>query len=266
MHVQRFGAGTPAVVFLHGLLMDNLSSWYFTVANAVAAEREVLLYDLRGHGRSERPESGFDLDTHLADLDALLGAVGMHGPVGLVGNSFGGLLALAFAIEKPSRVGWMALVDALLPEPGWGQAMAATLSIEGNERDERIARSFSSWLGRNSERKRNRLTRQAEALVARTSLLSDLRGSRSYGDHDLARIACPVLALYGEASDQRDRGERLARTLPHCTLELQPGCSHSVLWEATAAVRARIVAWSRTQGPNLTELALSDHRPGPSVI
>ena len=42
----------PLVVFLHGLVMDNLSSWYFTVANPVARIADVLLYDLRGHGKS----------------------------------------------------------------------------------------------------------------------------------------------------------------------------------------------------------------------
>ncbi|MFN7972743.1 MAG: alpha/beta fold hydrolase [Acidobacteriota bacterium] len=244
LHVQRLGTGAPAVVFLHGLLMDNLSSWYFTVANAVATRREALLYDLRGHGMSERPAAGFDLDTHIADLAALLAVAGLDRPVALVGNSFGGLLAIAFAIARPERVARIALVDALLPEPGWGDAMGATLSIQGPERDAVIARSFASWLGRNSERKRNRLARQAEALVAETTLVADLRRSRSYRDEELAAIACPVLAIYGEASDQRDRGERLARTLPRCTLELLPGCSHSVLWEATARLRDRIVAFT----------------------
>ncbi|HWL88800.1 MAG TPA: alpha/beta fold hydrolase, partial [Polyangiaceae bacterium] len=61
LHVQRMGVADPSenrgrrVVFLHGLVMDNLSSWYFTVANVVAAFADVVLYDLRGHGLSDRP-------------------------------------------------------------------------------------------------------------------------------------------------------------------------------------------------------------------
>ena len=35
--------------------MDNLSSFYFTLANPVAETADVVLYDLRGHGLSERP-------------------------------------------------------------------------------------------------------------------------------------------------------------------------------------------------------------------
>ena len=53
----------------------------------------------------------------------------------------------------------------------------------------------------------------------------------------------PILALYGEHSDVRARGEALARALPACALEIVAGCTHSILWEATALVRARTVAW-----------------------
>ena len=47
-HYQSLGQGQGddrLVVFLHGLVMDNLSSWYFTVANPVAVHAEVMLYD-----------------------------------------------------------------------------------------------------------------------------------------------------------------------------------------------------------------------------
>ena len=54
-----------------------------------------------------------------------------------------------------------------------------------------------------------------------------------------------TLAIYGETSDVRAHGETLARALPNATLVVLPGCTHSVLWEATAAVRARIVGFIR---------------------
>lgn len=248
LHVQRLGdggaAGKVEVVFLHGLVMDNLSSWYFSVAPAVAASRGVLLYDLRGHGRSSVPPTGHGLDAHVADLARLLDALGAAAPVAVVGNSFGGLLALAFALAHPARVSRLALVDALLPEPGWGASMGRTLSLEGPEADARIAASFADWLGRHSERKRTRLAEQARRLVKDTTLLHDLAASRSFSDAELGAITCPVLALYGKESDQRDRGERLARALPHCTLELWEGCTHSILWQETARLRDALVGFT----------------------
>src|SRR5512133_2303707 len=103
-HVQRLGAGDRTVVFVHGLVMDNLSSFYFTLANPVASFADVVLYDLRGHGMSERPARGYRVVDLVADLAALLDALGIAHPVALVGNSFGGLVALAFAAAHPERV------------------------------------------------------------------------------------------------------------------------------------------------------------------
>ena len=246
-HVQLLGDGRSPrrVVFLHGLVMDNLSSWYFTVANAVAAFADVLLYDLRGHGRSERPQNGYALADMVEDLDALLDATSGPARVHLVGNSFGGLLALAFARANPSRVASLALVDAHLGDQGFGERMATTLSLEGEARDLRIAESFKDWLGRHSARKRTKLADGARSLVSETTLLTDVRATPPLAPHDFASIDVPVLALYGERSELRPSGEACLGTLSHCTLTIVPGCTHSVLWEATDRVRDELVSFLR---------------------
>jgi pimeloyl-ACP methyl ester carboxylesterase len=245
-HVQRLGRSSsrPPVALLHGLVMDNLSSFYFTLANPIAEATEAILYDLRGHGMSERPASGYAVDDLVADLRALLDTLAPTGQVALVGNSFGGLLALAFASAYPERVARIALIDAHDGSDGWAAQMASTLLLQGDARDAAIAQNFRAWLGRHSDRKRTRLARAAEQLVERTTMIEDLRRSPPLSAERLARITCPVLALYGEHSDVRARGEALAATLPRCTLELVAGCTHSVLWEATAHVRARVVPFA----------------------
>src|SRR4029079_11976444 len=93
LHVPRTGPGggrapTATVVLVHGLLTDSLASYYFTVAPAFAAAGlHVVMYDLRGHGRSARPAEGYTLDHNVDDLEALLDRLGVTGPVHLVGNS-----------------------------------------------------------------------------------------------------------------------------------------------------------------------------------
>lgn len=245
-HVQRLGAARgPSVVFVHGLVMDNLSSFYFTLANPIAAAgADAILYDLRGHGLSERPARGYRVADFVDDLGALLDALHVERAT-LVGNSFGGTVALAFAAAHPARVARLALIDAHDGADGWSAQMTATLALRGEARDAKIAESFQAWLGRHSERKRTRLAQHAEALVERTSLVEDLRGSPPLDHAALAHVDAPALALYGEASDVRARGEALARALPACTLELVPGCTHSVMWEATELVKARVTAWVR---------------------
>ncbi len=242
-NVQRIGKGGRTVVFVHGLVMDNLSSWYFTVANKVAKDADVILYDLRGHGRSARPETGYRVEDMVADLAALLDALGVDHPVALVGNSYGGLLAVAFAVAHPERVDGIALVDTHYSADGWTDQMAGTLELEGEARDRKIAESFKDWLGRHSHRKTTKLAKTAEALVYGTTLVKDIRASRALSDADLATIACPVLAIYGEDSDALSRGKHLEKTLPNCELRIWPGCTHSVLWEQTARVRDELAEW-----------------------
>ncbi|HTJ46594.1 MAG TPA: alpha/beta fold hydrolase [Kofleriaceae bacterium] len=243
-HVQRLGdARGKKVVFLHGLVMDNLSSFYFTLANPIAAAgADAILYDLRGHGMSERPARGYRVADFVDDLAAILDALHVERAT-FVGNSFGGTLALAFAAAHPARAAGLALIDAHDGADGWSAQMTATLALRGEARDAKIAESFQAWLGRHSERKRTRLAQHAEALVERTSLVEDLRASPPLDLAALGRVECEALALYGEQSDTRARGEAIARALPRCTLELVPNATHSVMWEATAHVKDRITTW-----------------------
>jgi pimeloyl-ACP methyl ester carboxylesterase len=135
------------------------------------------------------------------------------------------------------------LIDAHDGTAGWAAQMAATLGLRGEARDAKIAASFQAWLGRHSERKRTRLADHARALVEGTTLVADLEASPPLALTQLATIAAPALLLYGEHSDVRDRGAALAAALPRATLEIVAGCTHSILWEATALVRDRVVAW-----------------------
>jgi len=245
-HVQRLGRGARTVVFIHGLVMDNLSSFYFTLASPVARAADVILYDLRGHGRTERPRSGYTIASLVADLGALLDELVPGRPVELVSHSFGGVIALAFAVAHPERVARLALIECHVGMAGWAAEMTTTLTLlsqPGAEHDARVVTAFQAWPGRDIAHKRAQLARVAEALIGGTTLIDDLRRSPAMTSAALATIPCPVLALYGERSDLRATAEHLARTLPVCSLHLLAGCTHSILWEATDAVRERIVGF-----------------------
>lgn len=246
-HVQVLGEGPRTVVFLHGLVMDNLSSWYFTAGAKAAAHSRVILMDLRGHGRTERPDSGYTVTTFMDDVLAVLDALDVQGPVHLVGNSFGGQLATSLAVHHPERVASLVLVDANLGGAGWGDAMAATLSLRGEDAEAAIALHFKDWLGRHSSRKRNRLADTAKALVLGTTLVADLQASPPLAEADIAKLTLPVLALYGAQSDIVHDAHTIGRLLPHADVHILEGATHSLIWEATDTVVGAIQTWLEAQ-------------------
>ena len=76
--------------------------------------RSVVFYDQRGLGRSalRRPDAPQTLDAQIADLDALRGALGA-GRIDVLGDSFGGLIALAYTLAHPEHVRRLVISDGL---------------------------------------------------------------------------------------------------------------------------------------------------------
>lgn len=252
-HVQRL---TPhqsprhpehPVVFIHGLGMDNLSSFYYTLANPVAhAGADVILYDLRGHGLSERPPTGYQVQDSIADLTALLDTLAITGPVHLVGNSYGGIVALGFALTHPHRVASMVLIEAHFSVAGWAEQITAEKSTIDTALAENPLRGWLDQLGR----KVTRLMDMAEDLLNHTTFLTDLKTTQPIPMNRLRTLTCPVRAIYGEHSDVIDYAHELDTYLPHCMLTVLAGCGHSVLMDATPALREIILDWFATPLPS----------------
>jgi len=160
--------------------------------------------------------------------------------VQVVGHSFGGTLALALGMLHPERCEGLVLLDPLVPDPGWGERMAATLSLDGDDAVGVITERFSDWMGRHSSRKRTRLEKAARALVEGTTLLSDLRRSQSWELDAFGALQLPVRMVNGASSDVRPQCEALAEVLPDCEVRWIEG-THSLLWERTDTVRDTIM-------------------------
>jgi pimeloyl-ACP methyl ester carboxylesterase len=230
----------PKVVLIHGLIMDSLGSYYVTIANPLALVADTYLYDLRGHGLSDVPETGYAVADHVDDLRRLLDTWGIDEPVHLVSNSFGGVIALTFADLHPERVASLVLLEAHFGIEGWGEYMAGGLALAAFGLDEQRVKD---WLAENGDRKLNRLARRSEHLFLRTSLIDDLGKEPPFPLRALRAIRCPTLAIYGEGSDILSRARLLEQHIPGCELHVLPGCTHSLLQEATPFVRQRTLDW-----------------------
>ncbi len=249
-HVQELGQGPP-VAMIHGMFLGNLASWYFSVAPILAGEHRVLMYDLRGHGRSERATTGYDLDTQAADLRALTARFDGQ-PLDLVGHSYGGLVALRFAVDHPERVRRLAIVEAPLPPQQIAENRAvlglhpdmmlevmdparlrAAIGAAGHDADELMGRLLppgmkDTLLG--SKRRLRNFFRGLHFLMTETTIGRDVEAERDFTSAELANLERPVLAVYGESSSCRPAGDRLAAELPQARLEIMP-CGHYVLGE-----------------------------------
>ncbi|MCB9727190.1 MAG: alpha/beta hydrolase [Deltaproteobacteria bacterium] len=238
MHAVELGAGDP-VVMLHGLVVGNLASWYFTAAPALAERHRVLLYDLRGHGRSERPRAGYDLETMTDDLEQVLaerGAAG--GPVTLVGHSYGALVALRFAERHPERVERLALVEAPLL-PGHADDLLGFLKLPEDSMIDALPADLRGALAQGGRRAR-RLLDGLLGLALETTLLADLAATRPPPDEALAGLTCPVMAVYGTASACLPGAHRVRALLPHARVEQLAG-GHYLPLEKPAELSALLV-------------------------
>jgi pimeloyl-ACP methyl ester carboxylesterase len=248
-HVQQLGPrhgasqqGHP-VVFIHGLGLDNLSSFYYTLANPVAhAGARVILYDLRGHGLSERPRTGYRVSDSVADLAAILDTLGVDGPVHLVGNSYGGTVALGFAVRYPERVTSMVLIEAHVPLPGWAAQMAATIRKIGSDL---TVGDLGRWMAQS--RKHAGLATLGKDLIHHTTFMNDLLATEPFAERELRTFISSVRAVYGEQSDVIHHAHVLDGVLPQCALTVLPDVDHSVLSKATRALRAIVLEWFAAQ-------------------
>jgi pimeloyl-ACP methyl ester carboxylesterase len=101
---DEYGEGNRVVVYLHGLLID--SELNRGIAQSLAARgNRVILLDLVGHGRSDKPEhaSAYRIDTYADQVFALADELRIERPV-LGGMSLGANVSLFAASRQPDRV------------------------------------------------------------------------------------------------------------------------------------------------------------------
>ncbi len=89
-------------VFIHGF-GGQAMQWQFQL-HKFALKNRVIALDMRGHGLSDKPSTGYDMPRIQLDLETALDLLKVSTPVVLVGHSFGGAIVTEFAINHPKRV------------------------------------------------------------------------------------------------------------------------------------------------------------------
>jgi pimeloyl-ACP methyl ester carboxylesterase len=111
-YIDWDGTGMP-LLLLAGL-GDN-AQIFTGLAPKLSGSFRLIALTRRGHGRSDRPDAGYDLDTLIGDVQCFLKTLGIDQTI-LVGHSFGGIEAACFAAVHPSCAAAIVYLDALFPK------------------------------------------------------------------------------------------------------------------------------------------------------
>jgi pimeloyl-ACP methyl ester carboxylesterase len=114
LHYLVTGQGDP-VLLLHGF--GQSSQMWRPLMRELAKTHTVIAADLRGAGQSDAPPEGYAKSEMARDVHELMTGLG-YGKVSLVGHDFGAMIAYAYAVQFPSEVKSVVLLDAFLPGIG----------------------------------------------------------------------------------------------------------------------------------------------------
>jgi pimeloyl-ACP methyl ester carboxylesterase len=241
--------GAPVLVLNNGILMNAAASW-LPQTDAFAASYRVLQYDCRGQGQSDHPPGPYSMSQHADDLAALLDALAVP-KAHVLGISYGGEVAQAFALGHRGRVASLVLADTVSevgPElkliiEGWTAAARAAdtdlfylVTAPWNFSPAFIA-SHARVLAAARERYRS-LDLPAVARLCEAFLGVDFTAR-------LAQLDVPACIIVGE----RDllKGLSYARMLHGALrgsrLHVIEGAGHAVTWEAPAEFNRAVLSF-----------------------
>ncbi|HWZ18050.1 MAG TPA: alpha/beta hydrolase [Ktedonobacteraceae bacterium] len=132
-HYVQWGKQGSPIIFIHGLTANAFS--FQALADDLANNHRVFAYDLRGRGDSDKPENGYSIPFHAADLAELIDELELDRPI-VAGHSLGALIGLYFAVHYPEKLSKLILIDAGAPfewktpeeQPAW---LTATINRLG---------------------------------------------------------------------------------------------------------------------------------------
>jgi pimeloyl-ACP methyl ester carboxylesterase len=235
-------AGAP-VVLIHGYT-DNARDWVPLVP-FLSPHFHLILVDLRGHGRSGKPECCYTRFDFAYDLKLLLDALGMS-RADLVGHSLGSVVAQTFAEFWPERTGRVVLVSSTAgPRPGAPARKPAfdyaTQIRQLKEPLDPDSPFMVAWWSSPTPVDPEFIRRQRQdsaAIPLRVWLAVLDQGVDPMLDgrdlqKTLPRLTAPTLLVWGSKDPIMDEDARISlrEGLPHAQVKIFEGLGHNPFWE-----------------------------------
>ncbi len=234
IHYLDWGAGgpadpsTPPLVLVHGI--GETCWWWAPIARRLLTRARVIALDLRGHGASDAPASGYELPSLAIDVLTVMVANGWgpdaSGPPAVIaGHGFGAQVAAAVAAERPGAVAGMALIDGGWEDVGRNAGDDPEQVVKALAEPPEVLRSMDSWLAdrrdfdpaswdADQEQAARAQVTQKHAghvvpVLGRAALLASVTSMLSYRpDRLLPLVSAPVLLAVAGPAAVDDEGAR----------------------------------------------------------
>jgi 3-oxoadipate enol-lactonase len=256
---QRSGAGEP-LLLIQGMSGTHLS-WGVPFATDLARDFDLVAYDHRGIGRSDRVDDPFSIADLAQDAVGLLDELGWE-RAHVLGISMGGMVAQELALQHPERIRSLALGCTYCGGPGSAMAPQSTLErlsagMLSGDRERAIRTAFEvnvSAAFAAQDGAYDVFRAMAKSLPAPVPVI--MMQLQAIAAHDtsarLPSLALPTLVVHGDEDQMlpAENGRLIASLVPDAQLEIFAGVGHMFWWEqpARAAELVRTHALAATPG------------------
>src|SRR5712692_5303806 len=279
LHYRRWspakpGPDLPPILLLHGLA-SAARIWDFVAPLLAARSYVVTAFDQRGHGESEKPNTGYDFATIVADDAAAVQSLGIEHPL-IVGHSWGATVALQYAVEHADQVTALVLVDGgtnqLSLRPNWSREQAmkdlAPPRFAGTPRETFLSYFRSGPLGQEwTPRLEDSILhivqlREDDTVAPRLDFENHLQIIAAMWDQPLfdlySQVRCPIKIIVAEQQPateaqetymcMRQQGIAHIQTLhPDICVVRMPDTIHDIPLQRPAQLAEEIVSYTPSQ-------------------
>jgi len=225
-------SGKPRLALIHSLALSG-AMWDETIAE-LGGDAEIMVYDCRGHGQSERRPGPYSVELFADDLADLFDCCGWSSAV-VAGCSMGGCVAQAFAAAYPERVRGLALIDTT----SW---YGPTAPKDWKERGARPAKDgfasmvefqLSRWFSDGFRNSHPEVAERMKQIFLANTAACYQASCEMLGDADLRAalpgFRMPVSVIVGEDDYATPvaMAQQLHESIANSTLSVIPGARHT---------------------------------------
>ena len=255
LYYEDFGdpEAKETVAFFNGV-MASVSSWEFIYPVFVKLGYRVILHDFKGQLRSDKPDGEYSFAGHAEEARALFEFLGVK-KLHIIGTSYGGEIAMKFAVLFPDMTKTISLIDSASET---NEVMIGFVDSWKNLCDTGDSALFFTGMAptiygpRYMHEQSEQLAARAKALksispdfFAGQKILYDTFKKDTHLTAELKKISCPALVLCGEDDILKppEFSKIISDNIPDSEFLLIPGCGHVAIYEKPKELTSAILGF-----------------------